>query len=77
MSELVRENWRRYQLDEAERRLLADPRRVELLSELKQAVADLRREAAAAGTNKLKGRKMNAIVTAARRDRKKHGSRAR
>lgn len=47
MSELMREASRRYQIEEAQRQLLADPLRARNLQALRAAVAELRKEAAA------------------------------
>ena len=71
LSELVRENFRRAQLDEAERRLLADPLRAQHLQALKQAVAELRQEAVASGASKMTERQIDALVQAARKERRK------
>jgi len=71
LSELVRENFRRAQMDEAERRLLADPLRASRLEELKAAVAELRQEAVASGASKMTDRQIDALVQAARKERRK------
>lgn len=71
LSELVRENFRRAQMDEAERRLLADPLRASRLAELKAAVTELRQEAVASGASKMTDRQIDALVQAARTERRK------
>jgi predicted DNA-binding protein len=68
MSELMREAFRRYQLQQAEEQLLADPLRASRLQALKQTVAVLRKEAAASGVAKMTTRQINAAVEAARKD---------
>ncbi len=75
MSELMREAFRRYQLDRAERRLLADPMRSKHLAELRRLVNELREEAKAKGLDKLSLHQIDAEIAAARRPRtKKKGS---
>jgi hypothetical protein len=76
-SELMREAFRRYQLDESERRLLADPLRAARLAELRQVLGDLRNEAKAKGLDKISQRQINAEVQAIRKQRKKIKSPAR
>jgi Arc/MetJ-type ribon-helix-helix transcriptional regulator len=66
MSELVRETFRHYQRAEEDRRLAADPVRARRLLELKQAVEELRKQAAPSG---LTTRQINAEVETYRRQR--------
>jgi hypothetical protein len=75
MSELMREAFRRYQIEEAERRLLADPMRSEHLAEFRRLVTELRQEAKQKGLDKLTIREIDAEIAAARKLRaKKKGS---
>jgi hypothetical protein len=71
MSELVRETFRRYQRDEQDRRMAADPVRSRQLLELKRAVDELRQEAVTTGTSKLTDRQINSEIEAYRRPRQK------
>jgi hypothetical protein len=71
MSELMRETFRRYQLDEAERRLLADPLRASRLAELKAVLGQLRQESKAKGLDKITEREIDAEVQAVRKQRRK------
>jgi 2-oxo-4-hydroxy-4-carboxy--5-ureidoimidazoline (OHCU) decarboxylase len=71
MSELMRETFRRYQLDESERRLLADPLRASHLAELKQVLGQLRQESKAKGLDKITEREIDAEVQAVRKQRRK------
>jgi predicted DNA-binding protein len=73
MSELMREAFRRYQIEEAERRLLSDPIRPKRLAELKRLVNELRREAKRKGLDRISMRPVDAEITAIRiaRARKK------
>lgn len=64
MSELMREAFRRYQLQEAERRLLADPARSKHLAELRRVVAELRQESKRKGLDKLPPREIEAVRNA-------------
>ena len=66
MSELMRESFRRYQLDEAERGLLAAPLRAERLAELKHLLGELWQEATAKGSDKTTSRHLNAEIVAVR-----------
>jgi len=68
MSELMREAFRRYQLQQAEDQLLADPLRAGRLQALKQTVAVLRKEAATTGVARMTTRQINAAVETARKD---------
>lgn len=69
MSELMREAFRRYQLQQAQDQLLTDPLRLSRLQALKQTVAELREEAAVSGASKLSMREINTIVAATRTHR--------
>jgi predicted DNA-binding protein len=69
MSELMREAFRRYQIDKAERQLLSDPLRAKHLAELKQVLGELRQEAKEKGLSKMTLREIDAEVEAARKDR--------
>jgi 2-oxo-4-hydroxy-4-carboxy--5-ureidoimidazoline (OHCU) decarboxylase len=71
LSELVRENFRRAQLDEAERRLLADPLLASRLEELKAVLGQLRQESKAKGLDKITEREIDAEVQAVRKQRRK------
>jgi predicted DNA-binding protein len=71
MSELMREAFRRYQIEEAERRLLADPMRAKHLSEFKRVLAELRQEAKQKGLDKMTMREIDAEVAAVRKARAK------
>ena len=66
MSELVRETFRRYQED---RQLAADPARARRLLELKQAVQELRNEAATSG---LTARRITSEVETYRRQKQQN-----
>jgi Arc/MetJ-type ribon-helix-helix transcriptional regulator len=71
MSELVRETFRRYQRDEEDRRLAADPVRAQRLLELKETVTELRKEAVKTGLAKLSDRQITAEVEAYRQQKRK------
>jgi Arc/MetJ-type ribon-helix-helix transcriptional regulator len=75
MSELMREAFRRYQTEQAERRLLADPLRASRLQALKQSVDALRKEAVASGVSRMSMREINAAVAATRQTQKKTSKR--
>jgi predicted DNA-binding protein len=76
MSELMREAFRRYQIEQAERRLLADPMRTKHLAELQRLVTELRQEAKQKGLDKISPRQIDAEIAAARKSRtKKKGAR--
>ena len=66
LSGLVRELFRRYQQQENDRVLVADPTRARMLLDLRRAVEELRKEAGAQG---LTIRQINAEVAAYRRER--------
>ena len=72
MSELVRETFRRYQRDEEDRRMSTDPLRATRLLELKEAVAEVRKEAVETGLSKLTDRQINAEVEAYRGQKQKN-----
>jgi len=71
LSELIRENYRRAQLAEAERRLLAGPLRASHLAQLKQMLGQLRQESKAKGLDKISERQIDAEVQAVRKQRRK------
>ena len=71
LSELVRENFHRAQMAEAERQLLADPLRASRLAEFKQALYQVQAEATAKGLDKISEREIDAEVQAVRRQRRK------
>lgn len=71
MSELMREAFRRYQIEQAERRLLADPLRSKHLAELRRVVDELRQESKARGLDKIPLRRIDAEIAAARKSRTK------
>jgi hypothetical protein len=62
MSELVRETFRRYQREEEDRQLSADPARAKRLPQLKQLVDELRKEAVKTGASKLTTHQINAEI---------------
>ncbi len=70
MSELMREAFRRYQLDEAQRQLLADPKRAEHLAQLQELLSQLRTEATAKGLDKITERQIASEVEAVRKQRR-------
>ena len=69
LSELVRENFRRSQVEEQQRRLLADPLRGRRLAEFQQVLDQLRSEARAKGMDKISERQIDAEVQTVRRAR--------
>jgi hypothetical protein len=69
MSELMRESFRRYQIEQQERQLLTNSLRARRLAELKEAVDALRQEATAKGLDKITTRQLNAEVDAVRKAR--------
>ena len=71
MSELMREAFRRYQIEEAERRLLADPVRSKLLAEFRRVLGELRQEAKQTGLDKMTMREIDAEIAASRKSRSK------
>ena len=71
MSELMREAFRRYQIEQAERQLLADPMRSKHLAELRRLVTELRQEAKAKGLDKISLRRIDAEIADARKTRAK------
>lgn len=71
LSELLREAFRRYQREQEDRQMAADPLRRRALLELKKVVGELRQEASETGLDKMTTRDINAVVTAARRDLEK------
>ena len=71
MSELMRETFRRYQLDEAERRLLADPDRPKRLAEFRRLLTELQEEARRKGLDKMSMRQIDREIAAARKARAK------
>lgn len=75
MSELMREAFRRYQIEQAERRLLTDPLRAKHLAELRRVLGELQREAKAKGLDKMTMRQIDAEIAAVRKSRKKKVSR--
>ena len=69
MSELMRESFRRYQMEETERRLLSDPMRIKHLTEFRRLLDALRQEAKEGGLDKISMRQIDAEVAAARKAR--------
>jgi predicted DNA-binding protein len=69
MSELMREAFRRYQIDEAERRLLADPLRPKRLAEFRRLLTDLQQEAKQKGLSKMTMRQIDAEIATVRKAR--------
>ena len=53
MSELMRETFRRYEIEEAERRLLSDPMRSKHLADLRLLLGELQQEAKKKGLDKM------------------------
>lgn len=74
MSELMREAFRRYQIEQAERRLLADPMRSKHLAELRRLVTELRQEAGAKALDRMSLRQIDAEIRAGRSPRAKKKS---
>jgi predicted DNA-binding protein len=71
LSELLRESFRRYQREEEDRRLAADPVRRQRLLDLGRAVEQLRKEAPQSQTGKLSDRQIDAEVQAYRRQKQR------
>ncbi len=71
MSELMREAFRRYQIEQAERRLMSDPMRSKRLAEFRRLLNELREEAKQKGLDKLSMRQIDAEIAAARKTRGK------
>ena len=67
MSELMREAFRRYQIEKAERELLADPTRANRLAEFRELLHELQNEAKRKGLDKMTLRDINAEVATVRR----------
>jgi predicted DNA-binding protein len=77
MSELMREAFRHYQRQAEDRRILSDAGRRRSLAALKEAVAELRAEAAGTSAGKPAARRIDAEIAASARTprkRKKIGS---
>jgi predicted DNA-binding protein len=66
MSELMREAFRRYQVEKVERELLADPRRSRRLAEFRRLLNELRQEAKQKGLDKITMRQIDAEIAATR-----------
>jgi predicted DNA-binding protein len=71
MSELMREAFRRYQIEQAERRLLSDPMRSKHLAELRRLVTELRKEAKQKGLDRISLRSIDTEIGAIRKSRAK------
>jgi predicted DNA-binding protein len=71
MSELMREAFRRYQIEKAEHELLNDPMRARHLAELRRLVSELRQEAKQKGLDRISLRRIDAEIVAARKSRTK------
>jgi hypothetical protein len=71
LSELLRETYRRYQREEEDRQIAADPVRAQRLLEFKQVVFELRNEASQTGASKLTTRQINAEIEAYRQQKQK------
>ncbi len=69
MSELMRETFRRYEIEEAERRILADPLRAKRLGEFQRLLGALQEEAKQKGLNKITMRQIDGEIAAVRRSR--------
>src|SRR5437762_2218204 len=72
LSELVRESFRRYQRAEEDRRLATDPVQQQRLLDFKQAVDEIRMQAASTGASKLTTLQINAEIEAYRREKQKN-----
>ena len=71
MSELMREAFRRYQIEKVERQLLADPMRATHLAEFGRLLNELRQEAKEKGLDKISMRQIYAEIAASRKARAK------
>ena len=69
MSELMRETFRRYEIEATERRLLADPSRPKHLAEFRRLLAELQLEAQYKGLNHTTMRQIDAEIAAVRKGR--------
>lgn len=69
MSELMREAFRRYQIEATERRLLSDPLRSRHLAQFQELLTELQREAKQKGLNKRSMREINDEIATVRKAR--------
>jgi predicted DNA-binding protein len=69
MSELMRETFRRYEIEEAERRLLGDPMRSKHLADLRRLLGELQQEAKKKGLGKMSMRQIDAEIATVRKSR--------
>lgn len=67
MSELMREAFRKYQIEKAERQLLAHPMRSKRLAEFRHLLTNLQQEAKRKGLDKTSVQKINTDIAATRR----------
>lgn len=71
MSELMREAFRRYQIEKTQGQLLADPLRKKHLAEFQQVLSELRSEVKAKGLDKITERQIGADIQAVRKARRR------
>ena len=73
LSELMREAFRRYQIEQAEEQLVRDSIRTKRLAQFRRLLTELQQEAVAKGLDKTTDREINAHIAAVRpaRARKK------
>jgi len=71
MSELMREAFRRYQIEQTERQLLNDPMRAKHLAEFRRLLNELRQEAKQKGLDRISMRQIDAEIAAGRQTRRK------
>jgi predicted DNA-binding protein len=69
MSELMRETFRRYEIEETERRLLSDPMRSKHLAELRRLLGEMQQEAKKKGLDKMSMRQIDAQIATVRKSR--------
>ncbi len=69
MSELLRETFRRYEIAEAERRILADPARAKRLADFQRIVSDLQQEARRKGLDSKTMRQVDEEIAFVRKSR--------
>ena len=67
MSELMRETFRRYEIEQAERRALADSLRPKRLAQIRRVLTELQQEAHEKGLDKITMREIDAEIAAARK----------
>lgn len=67
MSELMRETFRRYETEKAERRILADPSRVKRLAQFQRLLGELQSEAKKKGLDKITMPQIDAEIATVRK----------